>query len=113
MVDIEDLRLPVFMTRLDYYFGDFDMTFAAFTNDDSTRPPLSALTSGPIRSKSPEEEIPGEGVRRDRAWPSRSMAVSPAGTSPLYYADIYDDQPYVEISQYGDNSRRALRQSRL
>ena len=29
MVDIEDLRLPVLMTRLDYYFGDFDITFAA------------------------------------------------------------------------------------
>ena len=29
LVDIEDLRLPVVMTKLDYYFGDWDLSLIA------------------------------------------------------------------------------------
>ena len=59
MVDIEDLRLPVLMTRLDYYFGDFDITFAAIHERRFNKNAAFGSDFWPFPFPPPEEEIPG------------------------------------------------------
>ena len=96
MVDIEDLRLPVLMTRLDYYFGDFDITFAAIHERRFNKNAAFGSDFWPFPYPPPEEEIPGNGLEETEFALSVNGRFSGWDLS-LYYADIYNDQSYMEI----------------
>ena len=99
MVDIEDLRLPVFMLRGDYYFGDWD---------------LSAIVSPEIRVGknpaygsdfyfgTPNLPAPTEAVPADVTHQEFGLALSgrfQGWDLSLHYASVYDDQAYASIRQ--------------
>lgn len=99
LTDIEDLRLPVTMTRLDFYHGDWNITGVAVHEQRSNiNPPYGSdfyplpLFLGPLPGKEPQSEIENTGF---------AMAVNGNFSGwdvSFYYADIYNNEAYVELT---------------
>lgn len=93
VTDIEDLRLPVMMTRIDYALGSWfltglaihEMRFnknAAYGSDFNSHPPIA-------------EDKPSDGI--DHTEFALSLEGFFSGWDfALYFADIYDDTPHIE-----------------
>jgi len=94
MVDIEGLRLPVGMTRLDYYFGRWNLT-ALFIHEIrlSKRPPFGSDFYAAAQEQ-PREHQPA------MSWENTQYGVALSGIVgkwdiALYLADVFDDRPHV------------------
>jgi len=94
MTDIEDLRLPVFMSRMDYYL--YDYTLSAFLIHEHRFNKLPVLGS-------PYYYFPFQiplGEEPSARLENTEIAASLSGTFPgydisFYLADFYDKMPYV------------------
>jgi len=94
MVDIEGLRLPVGMTRLDYYFGKWNLT-ALFIHEIrfSKRPPFGSDFYAAAQEQPPENEPA-------TSWENTQYGMALSGIVgkwdvALYLADVFDDRSYV------------------
>ena len=95
LVDIEDLRLPVTMARLDYYWEQWSLTALAIPEIRFNKTPpygsdFYAQPGPPL-----QEEVPGDGG----ASTEYAMALNGIFSGwdlALYWARIYDDQPHNE-----------------
>lgn len=95
MVDIEDLRLPVFMTKLDYYFGDWGASAMAIHEMRFNKDPAYGSDFYPFGFKPPKEEIPASHPDNTEF----ALALNGIFTGwdiSFYWARIYDDQPHIE-----------------
>ncbi len=63
LVDIDDLRLPVFMTRLDYYIGPWNLTTLAVHEVRFNKDPVFGSDFFPLNSPPPPEEKPASHFR--------------------------------------------------
>ncbi len=68
LTDIEDLRMPVAMTRLDFYHGNWNVTGVAVHEQRSDKKPSYGsdfyplpLVFGPLPDKEPKSEIDNTG----------------------------------------------------
>lgn len=108
LTDIEDLRLPVAMTRLDAFSGPWRLTGVAVHEIRfDKRPPFGHdffPAEGPL---SPEEE-PAKRLE-NAEFGAALTGTFPGWDVSLYWADFYDDLPHVEETAGGP----ALRHSRL
>ena len=108
MVDIEDLRLPVGMTRIDYYFGRWDLTAVLIHEARfSKRPVFGSEYSSP--TPPPPEKEPAD------SFENTQFAAALSGTLgdwdvALYLADVYDDRRHTETR---GAPARVLRHSRV
>ncbi|VAX19000.1 hypothetical protein MNBD_NITROSPINAE01-1967 [hydrothermal vent metagenome] len=95
MVDIEDLRLPVYMSRLDYYLGDLSFTAIAIHEIRFNKTPSFGSDFYPFAVRAPVEDVPGDKIENTEY----AFALNGLFTGwdiSFYLADIYDDQPHVE-----------------
>ena len=94
MTDIEDLRLPVAMARLDLYAGQWNLSMIAIPERRFDKRPVLGSDFFPQRVSAPLQDDP------DDAFGSPEVAVALTGTFPswdisAYAANVFDDRPHV------------------
>ncbi|MDY6845429.1 MAG: DUF1302 family protein, partial [Thermodesulfobacteriota bacterium] len=112
LTDIEDLRLPVAMTRLDYYFGDWSLTGIALHEIRFNKNPEYGSDFYPAKIPPPHEDKPGHGGDNTEY----AIAISGVFTGwdiALYWADIYHDMSHVEIVSFGPPPQLEMKHARL
>jgi uncharacterized protein DUF1302 len=97
MTDIEDLRLPVFMTRLDYYFSNISLSAYLIHEHRSHKLPVYGSSYYYLPFELPDDDEPSRKLK------NTELALALAGTFSgfdisLYFADIYDDTPYLNAN---------------
>jgi len=111
MVDIEDLRLPVTMTRLDYYLNNsWSITGVAVQEIRFNKEPPYGSDFYPWDAPPPEEEIPNPGFSlKDQEF---ALAVTGRLTGwdvSLNGAWLYDDYWHLEKDEQGSVMRQHSR----
>ncbi|MBW2112806.1 MAG: hypothetical protein JRH00_15500 [Deltaproteobacteria bacterium] len=100
LVDIEDLRLPVTMTRLDYYFGDWNLCGIAIHEVRFNKDPQFGNDFFPSLAPLPKEEKPSTGIDNQEYAVALNGIFSGWDLS-LYGAYLFDDQAHVEQTPLG------------
>ncbi len=95
LTDIEYLRLPVTMTRADYYFGNWNLTAIAIHEHRYNKNPEFGSDFYFFSGPEPHEDRPANNFR------NTEFALAINGTFrgwdiSFYYADIFDDTPYID-----------------
>ena len=100
ITDLEDMRLPVFMTKLDYYLGPFNLSAIAIHEKRFNKlpEPGSDIFFYPLIT--PEKE-PSEHSSNTEYGVALNGTFSGWDAS-LYYADYYDKTPYFNIVTFAD-----------
>lgn len=106
--DIENLRLPVTMTRLDFYAGNWNLSAIAVHETRFNRMPAFGSDFYTAPAPLPPEDEPGEGFG-DQEYALALNGIFSGWDLSLYGAWIYDDQPHPEDTPGGPR----LRHSRL
>ncbi len=104
MVDIEDLRLPLAMARIDYYVGDWGITALAIPEIRFNKLPPLGSDFYPLPLAMPDEAIPG-GAEYGLA----ANGIFSGWDLSLYWAQLYDDNAHTVITANGPE----LQHSRL
>jgi len=94
VVDIEDIRLPLTMSRLDYYFGDWSLSGIAIHEIRFNKDPVYGSEFYPFPAPPPPDRIPEDG------GPNTEYAASLSGIFTgfdlaFYWARIFDDQAHA------------------
>ncbi|MCK5098831.1 MAG: hypothetical protein KAR45_12050 [Desulfobacteraceae bacterium] len=96
MTDIKDLRLPVFMSRLDYYIKDWAVSSYVIHEHRGNRLPV--FGSDFYYSPFPEPETASISMNVKNTGFAMSMSkVLPSMDIALYFARVYDNTPYLDI----------------
>jgi len=112
LVDIEDLRLPVTMTRLDYYLGKWNLTAIAVHEIRFNKNPVFRSEFFPFESPLPEEEKPSSSLDNTE-YALALNGIFRGWDISFYGARFFDDQPHVEMVSPGHLERRHSRLSML
>jgi len=96
LTDIEDLRLPVCMTRLDLPVGRIHLTAIAIHEIRFDRSSVIGHDFYPIDRALPPEAVPSS------SWSNMEFAFSASSTFSgwdlsLYFAEVFDDQAHLEF----------------
>jgi hypothetical protein len=96
MTDIRDLRLPVTMARLDYYWSNWNISGMAIPEIRFNDMPVYGgdyyFQEGPL----PEEAVPADGIE-NMEYAVALNGIFSGWDIAFYYADIYDDAPYLYL----------------
>jgi hypothetical protein len=96
MVDIEDLRLPVAMTRLDWYVGDWNLSAILIHEMRFNKNPAFGSDFYPFATDLPHEETPADSLGNSEYALALSGVFS-GWDIAFYAADIYNDQFHQEV----------------
>ncbi|MBW2560600.1 MAG: DUF1302 family protein [Deltaproteobacteria bacterium] len=112
LTDIEDLRLPVTMTRLDYYLGDWSLTGIAIHEIRFNKAPEYGSDFYPGSQPAPYEDKP------DSRWRNTEYAAALNGIFSgwdisLYWADFYNDTPHTQRVSTGPPPQTEWKHARL
>ncbi|KAA3613329.1 MAG: DUF1302 family protein [Calditrichaeota bacterium] len=98
MVDIEDLRLPVTMSRIDYLFGKWTLTGAAIHEIRFNKFPAYGSEFYPLPIEKPHETIPENSFENTEfAFALRGTSIFPATDFSLHFARFFDDAFHLKI----------------
>ena len=108
LTDIEDLRLPLAMTKVDYYLGDWDLGLVAVHEHRYDKNPPYGHDFYPYPFSLPAEDKPAHTLA------NTELALDLTGTFTgwdlsLYYANIFNDQPDLVFTPpftFGSEHRR-------
>lgn len=97
MIDIEDLRLPVFMIKGDYYVGDWNLSAIAIPEIRMNKNPAygSDFYFGDPSKPEPQESIPDDIDNFEYALALKGRFQG--WDLSFHSAYIYDDQPYIKM----------------
>ncbi len=100
MTDIEDLRLPVTMTRMDYSFGSWTLTGIAIHEMRFDKWPVYGSDYFTSERPLPAEETPAT------TFDNQEVAMALSGIfsgweASLYAARVYDDTTHLELTPDG------------
>ena len=107
-IDIEDLRLPVTMFKLDFYAGDWNLSTIAVQEIRFNKTPVFGSDFYTAPAPAPPDGEPGEGFG-DEEYALALNGIFSGWDMSLYGAWIYDDQPHLEDTPGGPQ----LQHSRL
>jgi len=93
MVDIEDLRLPLGMGRLDYYVGDWGLSAMAIPEIRFNKNPPFGSEFSPYPTPRPREEIPDDGGASTE-YALAANGIFSGWDLSLYWAQLYEDTPH-------------------
>jgi len=102
MVDIEDLRLPLGMVRLDHYIGDWGITALAIPEVRFNKLPPFGSDFYPLPTPMPDEAIPA-----DAEYGLAANGIFSGWDLSLYVAHLYDDNPHTVITTGGPELQHA------
>jgi len=100
ITDIEDLRLPLTMTRLDYYFGDWSLTGIAVHEIRFNKNPEYGSDFYPVTIPPPHEDKPGSDFGNTEYAASINGIFSGWDIS-FYWADYYNDAFHMQLVSSG------------
>jgi len=97
LTDLEDLRLPVTMTRADYYVGDWSISGIAVHEIRFNKNPVFGSDFYPYPAPLPPETIP------TTSWDNTEWALAVNGVFSkwdiaFYHAKLYNDQPHTVLT---------------
>ncbi len=95
VTDIEDLRLPVTMTRLDYYIGDWNLTGMAIHEIRFNKLPEYGNDFYPGSQPPPHEDKP-DSCCSNTEYAAAISGIFSGWDIALYWADVYNDMPHVQ-----------------
>lgn len=96
LTDIEDLRLPVAMSRLDYYLGDWGLTGIAIHEIRFNKNPEYGSDFYPGSKPSPHEDKP-EHCGKNTEYAAAINGIFSGWDISFYWADYYNDMPHMEL----------------
>lgn len=108
LVDIEDLRLPVTMTRLDYYLGKWNLTAIAVHEIRFNKNPVFGSEFFPFESPLPEEKKPTNSLDNTE-YALAVNGIFRGWDISFYGARFFDDQPHIESVSPAHLERRHSR----
>jgi len=97
MVDIEELRLPLTMARLDYYIGDWGLTAMAIPEIRFNKNPPFGSEFFPGTGPLPAEQVPDDGGGNTE-YALAANGIFSGWDLSLYWAQHFDDSPHLTIS---------------
>ena len=112
LVDIEDLRLPVTMTKLDYYLGKWNLTAIAVHEIRFNKNPVFGSEFFPLETPLPEEKKPTNSLDNTEYALALNGIFSGWDIS-FYEARFFDDQPHIESVSPAHLERRHSRLSMI
>ncbi len=97
LVDIEKLRLPITMTRVDYYLKDWHLTAIALHEVRYNKRPAFGSDFFPAVRPLPEEESPDEGFSAGNTQFAAAInGIFSGWDMSVYFADIYDRNGHLK-----------------
>ena len=100
ITDIEDLRLPVTMTRLDYYIGNWSLTGIAVHEIRFNKNPEYGNDFYPGATWPPHEDKPGSDIGHTE-YAAAINGIFSGWDISFYGADDYNDTAHVQIVSPG------------
>ncbi len=102
MTDLEDMRLPVFMTKLDYYLGPLNLSAIAIHEKRVNKQPEPGSDYFFYPLIVPEKEPTAHSSNTE-------YGIALSGTfsgwdASLYYADYYNKIPFFKIISFADSN---------
>ena len=108
MVDIEDLRLPLGMARVDYVKGPWTATALAIPHIRFDKMPPAASPYDPMNGNAPQNDVPADGIGNTELAASLRGNFSGWDIS-FHAANLYNDAGHREII----NGTSRIRHSRI
>jgi len=100
LTDIEDLRLPVAMSRLDYYIGDWSLTGIAIHEIRFNKSPEYGSDFYPGSQPPPHEDKPDSSCKNTE-YAAAINGIFSGWDISFYWADYYNDMPHMELVSIG------------
>ncbi len=97
LVDIEDLRLPVALTRMDAYWGAWNLSAIAGHEIRFNKNPVLGHDFFPGATPLPPEEKPSSGANHTE-WALALNGIFSSKDISFYWADIFDEAAYVTMT---------------
>ncbi|MBU0485978.1 MAG: DUF1302 domain-containing protein [Proteobacteria bacterium] len=106
VVDIRDLRLPVTMTKLDYYHGAWNISALMIHENRFNKDPVFGNDFYPGTTPAPVEEKLSTGIDHQE-YGLAANGIFEGWDLSFYGASLYDDQPHREITPTGVKLRHS------
>jgi hypothetical protein len=98
LVDIEDLRLPLTMTRLDYFWDRWRLTGIAVHESRFDKNPVPGSDFYPFPFQPLDEDTPANGGS-DTEWAVALSGVFSGWDISFYWARFFDDKTHADFSR--------------
>jgi hypothetical protein len=108
LTDIEDLRLPVAMTRLDGYWNEWNVSAMALHEIRFDKSPVYGHDFFPVQAPLPEENKPGCGGS-DTEWALALTGIFSGKDVSFYWAELFNDEAHIELDQSWQLTREHAR----
>jgi len=108
LTDIDDLRLPVTMVKLDYYFGNWALSGMAIPEVRFSKLPVFGSDFYPFPTPRPPEDVPDNGFQ-NVPYAAALTGVFSGWDIGFYGANIFADQAYAEPISPGQFVRKHAR----
>jgi uncharacterized protein DUF1302 len=112
LTDIEDLRLPVAMSKVDYYIGDWSLTGIAIHEIRFNKSPEYGSDFYPGSQPPPHEDKPDHGGKNTEYAVAINGILS-GWDIACYWADYYNDMPHMELVSAGPPPQIEWKHKRL
>lgn len=101
LTDIEDLRLPLAMTKLDYYFGNWQLSGMAIHEIRFNKTPVYGYDFYSFDEPMPPADEPANTLENSE-WALSMRGIFTGWDLDLYYARIFNDSPHLEYTLVDD-----------
>jgi hypothetical protein len=95
LTDIEDLRLPLAMTKLDYYFGKWELSGIAVHEIRFNKTPVYGYDFYPADEPMPPADEPAN-TPENTEWALSLSGIFTGWDLDFYYARVFNDMPHIE-----------------
>ncbi len=112
MTDIEDLRVPIGMDRVDYAFGHWTLTGIAIHEIRFNKQAEYGSDFYPGAAPPPYEDIPPDALKNTEFGVALS-GMFQGWDLAFYWADVFNDAPHTEVVSPGFSPQTELRHARL
>jgi hypothetical protein len=113
LTDLDVLRLPVTMLKLDYFFGNWDLSGMWIPEIRFSMRPAFGSDFYPFPVPMPSEEIPDNGLAfEDAEWAVALTGNFSGWDLGFHWAYTYEDQPHMVVVTAGPPERRVLKHAR-
>ena len=112
LTDIEDLRLPVTMSRFDYYIGDWSLTGIVIHEIRFNKSPEYGNDFYPGSQPPPHEDKPDH-CGKDTEYAAAINGIFSGWDIAFYWADYYNDIPHTQLLSLGPPPQIELIHARL
>jgi len=112
LTDIEDLRLPVATSRLDYYIGDWNLTGIVIHEIRFNKSPEYGSDFYPSSTPPPYEDKPGSRCKNTE-YAAAINGIFSGWDISFYWADFYNDTPHMELVSAGPPPQIEWKHARL